>query len=166
MFSTHTQTPFLRQIWFPLLMWWLLPRGCIFATKKRGHNLWHTLTKPPKFQVLECWSTILTVTNDAESNPPPAFFQKLITIHFRGKMMLFISLFPLFTVISFLGWEVHLLFLKLASFFKAKWWWRLIYFFLDWIERSCYCFKQLSFQALSGLDKMMMDDTGRPNHEY
>ena len=51
------------------------------------------------FQVLVAvQSTILTVTNDALYCSPPSwlFFQKLITIHFRGKMMLFIiSLFPL-----------------------------------------------------------------------
>ena len=50
------------------------------------------------FQVLVAvQSTILTVTNDALLlTPLLAFFQKLITIHFRGKMMLFIiSLFPL-----------------------------------------------------------------------
>ena len=34
--------------------------------------------------------TILTVTNDGSNPLADSFFQKLITIHFRGKMMLFI----------------------------------------------------------------------------
>ena len=56
------------------------------------------------FQVLVAvQSTILTVTNDARLLTPSwLFFQKLITIHFRGKMMLFISLFPLIEL-YFLG---------------------------------------------------------------